>query len=901
MMMVDTNRTDIYTEIGNTDKPFKTLSAAIAAADVLNPTGTDPYTFVMMGCNINENIDFGGTNFNFITLATTCRTVFNGTLTIDDNPNLKQLIIRNLEFAQTVTITGDGTADQMNDLSFYNVSFADNLNINRVNSLALWDVYSSAAVNITNLNYLYVGGGQVTGDITIVADSTLPLPSSGMTPGVAIIFDLICNNLILTRGGTATYVLQPHNTRIGLNAGTYTIPNGFTVSAQASTFRGTWTNNGTLSLRNSSTDNALSGNQPTYTGIIGGIFTGIVSATNGVVSGSSQVLGGTGILSSSNETFEQFSSSIDVINTTQNSRLNQLSTYTGSNDTAQSVQDVRLNNIESLTASLDSTYEEKASSTHTLVSGSDQLTGSLVDLVSDQTISGTKTFNDIVVNGTGSFAYIQSTTGSSTNIGEAFIVLNENTPSSNFAGIKVIDSGSSFATSSFVYDGLNNQWVFQHEGSVDSGSAVAIFGPLSQDGLGTEQGLTENRIPKSVTNHGHHIGDSNISDNGTLITLNSNSQVNGNLVVNGSVSANNLVSGSSQISYPDLSNIPAGIVSGSSQVDVLSTTNIARLATTGSNIFVGDQTITGSLAINDVATNFIIEGNGFGETYLQSSTGNIILYPQGGDEHNVIVKETNLTVEGDIIVNNLYASNGVVSGSSQVDITLTTGTLDISSRTNLAVSDTTNVDMILTGDTLSANLKGGVVSGSSQIDLTATTNYTSGIKARLNAETVISGSSQVTLSSAVGYGSLLRSDADDTASGVITFSNATQSTTKTTGAVIVTGGVGIAKTLNVGEDVVAYASSDRRLKDYITPITNPLQKINQIGGYSFVWNENQNTYTGKDYGVIAQEIEEILPELVDTRENGYKAVKYDKLVSLLIEGIKELSSEVEELKRKLNT
>lgn len=279
MMMIDTNRTDTYTEIGSTDKPFKTLSSAITAANIANPTGTDPYTFVMMGCNINENIDFGGTNFNFITLATTCRTVFNGTLTIDDNPNLKQLIIRNLEFAQPVSITGDGTDEQMNDLSFYNVSFADTLNINRVNSLALWDVYSSAAINITNLNYLYVGGGQVTGDITIVADSTLPLPSNGLNPGIAVIFDLICNNLILTRGGTSTYVLQPHNTRIGLNAGNYTIPTGFTVSAQGSTFRGTWTNNGSFTLRNSSTDNAVGGTQPTYTGIIGGTFKGIGSGS----------------------------------------------------------------------------------------------------------------------------------------------------------------------------------------------------------------------------------------------------------------------------------------------------------------------------------------------------------------------------------------------------------------------------------------------------------------------------------------------------------------------------------------------------------------------------------------------------------------------------------------------
>ena len=100
-------------------------------------------------------------------------------------------------------------------------------------------------------------------------------------------------------------------------------------------------------------------------------------------------------------------------------------------------------------------------------------------------------------------------------------------------------------------------------------------------------------------------------------------------------------------------------------------------------------------------------------------------------------------------------------------------------------------------------------------------------------------------------------------------------------------------------DIVAYTSSDIELKDNIQPIQNPLEKINQISGNSFIWNqEKQNIYKGKDYGVIAQEIETILPELVQTREDGFKPVKYEKLVSLLIEGIKELSKEVEELKNK---
>ena len=146
----------------------------------------------------------------------------------------------------------------------------------------------------------------------------------------------------------------------------------------------------------------------------------------------------------------------------------------------------------------------------------------------------------------------------------------------------------------------------------------------------------------------------------------------------------------------------------------------------------------------------------------------------------------------------------------------------------------------------------------------------------------------------------LRSNATDTATGVITFSNTTNSTSKTTGGVKISGGVGIAKTLNVGEDVVAYASSDERYKDNIIPIRNPNEKIKQIGGYTFDWNDKHEVFKGKkDIGVVAQEIEKVLPEIVETRDNGFKAVKYEKIVALLIESNKELIKRVEELESKV--
>lgn len=101
-------------------------------------------------------------------------------------------------------------------------------------------------------------------------------------------------------------------------------------------------------------------------------------------------------------------------------------------------------------------------------------------------------------------------------------------------------------------------------------------------------------------------------------------------------------------------------------------------------------------------------------------------------------------------------------------------------------------------------------------------------------------------------------------------------------------------------DVTAYYSSDERLKDNKKPIENATDKIKQIGGYEFDWipKEGVHINEGHDVGVMAQEVEKILPEIVTTRDNGYKAVKYEKLVPLLIESIKELSAQIKELQNK---
>ena len=99
-------------------------------------------------------------------------------------------------------------------------------------------------------------------------------------------------------------------------------------------------------------------------------------------------------------------------------------------------------------------------------------------------------------------------------------------------------------------------------------------------------------------------------------------------------------------------------------------------------------------------------------------------------------------------------------------------------------------------------------------------------------------------------------------------------------------------------DVTAFHSSDARLKDNVTVIDSALNKVKQIRGVEFDWNDKQDAHEGHDIGVIAQEVEQVAPELVKDRQDGYKAVDYPKLTALLIEAVKELELKVKELEEK---
>ena len=102
-------------------------------------------------------------------------------------------------------------------------------------------------------------------------------------------------------------------------------------------------------------------------------------------------------------------------------------------------------------------------------------------------------------------------------------------------------------------------------------------------------------------------------------------------------------------------------------------------------------------------------------------------------------------------------------------------------------------------------------------------------------------------------------------------------------------------------DVVAFHTSDKRLKDNIRLIDNPIEKIKKLRGVEYEWNEHQSYYESGslDSGIIAQDVQKVLPQLVKERKTGYLGVRHDRLVGLLIEAIKEQQVQIEDMKDKI--
>ena len=89
------------------------------------------------------------------------------------------------------------------------------------------------------------------------------------------------------------------------------------------------------------------------------------------------------------------------------------------------------------------------------------------------------------------------------------------------------------------------------------------------------------------------------------------------------------------------------------------------------------------------------------------------------------------------------------------------------------------------------------------------------------------------------------------------------------------------------------SSSDISLKENFVPISNPLDIIDQLKGFGFTWKDSKE----KSYGLSAQDVEKVIPEIVKSRPDGTKGINYLNIIAFLVEAVKDLKQEVQQLKK----
>jgi hypothetical protein len=355
-----------------------------------------------------------------------------------------------------------------------------------------------------------------------------------------------------------------------------------------------------------------------------------------------------------------------------------------------------------------------------------------------------------------------------------------------------------------------------------------------------------------------------------------------------------------------------GDVTGTGTVTDLA--NVSFATTIAANSVALGTDTTGDYVASLVAgTNITLSNNsGEGATPTIGLTNNAIT-----------IAGTSTSLGGTISAATIGNAIGAVSSSAQVtasvfgavsgDVTISsTGVATIAANSVALGTDTTGnyVASLVAGTNITLSNNSGE-GATPTIGLTNNTISGIALGSNLATLTIGTGLSGTSYNGSTGVTIANTGVTSNVAGTGVTVSGATGAVTISIGQAVATSdnvrfnslGIGMAASATAGRidasnDIVAFSSSDIRFKENITPIENALEKISKISGNTYDWKEEnkaEHGYEGNDVGVIAQEIEAVLPQLVQTRESGYKAVKYDKLVALLIEGIKEQQTQIHSL------
>ena len=444
---------------------------------------------------------------------------------------------------------------------------------------------------------------------------------------------------------------------------------------------------------------------------------------------------------------------------------------------------------------------------------------------------------------------------------------------------------------------------------------VFVDGQTGEQGLETDSGFTYNPSSGTLT---ATIFVGALTGNSSSATALANARTIGGVSFDGTANIN----------------LPGVNASGNQDTsgNAATATALATARTIHGVSFDGSANIDLSEVIQDTVGAMVSSNTESGISVSYEDGDGTLDFSVSGITSSMITDGTIATADiaDDAITNAKIADNAVtadqisVSGNGTSGQALTSdgdGTFSFTTITGnaydltLTGSSTPSINLAQTAggsdtDSITLNAGTGISFSTSGSAITVTNSSVSAITSDGSSPSLASGISASEIRSLIGAGT---SDTTGTVTSVGTGNGLTGSVT-TSGSLSMdssySGDFDFTGTLSAGEvrsdgEITAFYSSDIALKENINPIENALSKVMSLGGYNYDWKDSYVKDRGgidgyfvrkSDVGVLAHEIEKVVPEAHATREDGTGAVRYEKIVPLLIEAIKDLNKEIKELK-----
>jgi hypothetical protein len=550
------------------------------------------------------------------------------------------------------------------------------------------------------------------------------------------------------------------------------------------------------------------------------------------------------------------------------------------------VRDNRLNNLESTSASVNghisdiNTYTASLKTAIDVTGGNTRILGNLIVDGTQTSLNTSETFieDKSITLASGSTTSAISD-GAGFNIAGANVSMSWEHSNTRFGINTNLGIVGSISSSTIV--GLNGDSVTTYSTSVDSRI-------VSLSNTSTTSTTRLSRIEESTAS----LNTFSASTNAHIVDINTKTgSFESKFVTLG------LYTGSIDTKWETLLNVTASVLSATASLNTFSAsalTRLSRIEESTSSLNTFSASVNGHITdINTKTGSFESKFNaiGYATSSLNTFSASMDAFynnfttslANGGFSASIDYRLDEVEYTASLFGGGLVAQLDKINQATASLQSFTASVAGTNAFTSSANSRLNNIEAVTSSYETTGR---GIVSGSSQVTLLLPTGVVSGSSQVLNSSNVLSGSNQT-------YITTINQNLGTTSSGVQFATLGIGTAPDATYELKVEGDIA------ASGDIVAYNTSDKRLKNNIEPIVNALDKLNQLGGYTFEWNEElQKARSGKDLGVIAQEVQSVFPEVVIERENGYLAVDYEKLVPVLIEAIKELSTKITELEKK---